>query len=297
MLQAMSSEMLKLQMNVHFEEYVEVTQLLIRHGADVYARNKKGETALHVAASLQLHGDVLLEVYALCPACELKNELHWKSNCCLIRTIKTFKDINLGKARRQTSLEDIRVVCNLFSPCTIRLLNTAVSSYFENVKSLIRTLLRAGMDVNVTTDLSETALLIAANEASKCIAFCREIYKLAVTELADYQDLKKATAFGKFLRVNVFTVGRELLLYNADWHIGRSNGSDLLNVALHSNQADLLVELVRQASQSVSWPEYLISAFESKTHSVKKKSLETLSSIGVTVDSSCLLYTSPSPRD
>ena len=59
---AMSSEILKLEMNVHFEEYVEVTQLLIQHGADVYAKNKKGETALHVAASLQLHGDVLLEV-------------------------------------------------------------------------------------------------------------------------------------------------------------------------------------------------------------------------------------------
>jgi len=73
---AMSSETLKLQLNVHFEEYVEVTQLLIRHGADMYAKNKKGETALHMVASLQLHGDVLLEVYALCPACELDKDLH-----------------------------------------------------------------------------------------------------------------------------------------------------------------------------------------------------------------------------
>jgi len=81
------------------------------------------------------------------------------------------------------------------------------------------------------------------------------------------------------------------LLYNADWHIGRSNGSDLLNVALHSNQTDLLVELVRQGAQPVSWPEYLISVIlisvfeEPETQSVIKKLLETLSSIGVTVDS------------
>jgi len=242
----------------------------------VYAQNKKGETALHVAASLQLHGDVLLQVCALCPANELDKDFHWKGNCCLMGTFKTFKEtVHLRK--------EIRVVCKL---CTTTLLHTVVSSYFENVTSLIRTLFQVGMDVNFTTDLSETALLIAAKEASKCIAFCREIYKLAATKFANHRDLKGwATAFGEFLRANVFTVVRELLLHDADWHIGGSNGSDLLNVALHSNQTDLLVELVRQGAQPVSWPEYLISMFESETQSVTKKSLETLSSIGVTVDS------------
>ena len=248
---AMSSEILKLQMNVRFEEYVKVTQLLIQHGADVYAWNNKGETALHVAAFLQLHGDVLLEIYALCPAYELKKDLHWQCNCCLIGTFKKFKEINLLEAQRFTLFKAI--VCNLFSPWTIRLLNTVVYSYFQNMRSLIRMLLRDGMDVDVTTNFGETALLIAANEASKCIAFCREIYTLAATEVDDCQDLKgKATAFGEFLRANVFTVVRELLLHDADWHIGGSNGSDLLNVALHSNQADLLVELVRQGAQPVS---------------------------------------------
>ena len=286
----MSSEMLKLQLNVHFNEYVEVTQLLIQHGADLYARNKKGETALHVAASLQLHGDVLLEVCALCPADELTKDLHRKRNCCLIATLRTFTEINLGKVQRPTLYE---LACNLFSPTTvtIRLLNSVVSSYFDNVTSLIRSLLQVGMDVNVTTDLSETALLIAANEASKCIAFCREMYKLAATKFANHEDLKgKATAFGEFLRANVFTVVRELLLYNADWHIGRSNGNRLLNVALDSNQTDLLVELIRQGAQPVSWPEYLISVFESETQSVIKKCLETLSSIGVTVDNLSLIH-------
>ena len=85
-----------------------------------------------------------------------------------------------------------------------------------------------------------------------------------------------ATAFLEFFRANVFTVVRKFLLYNADWHIGRSNGSDLLNVAFHSKQTGLLVELVRQGAEPVSWPEYLISVFESETQSVTKKSLETL---------------------
>ena len=120
----MSSEILKLQMNVRFEEYVEVTQLLIQHGADLYAKNKKGETALHVAASLQLHGDVLLEIYALCPAYELKKDLHWQCNCCLIGTFKKFKEINLFEAQRFTLFKAI--VCNLFSPWTIRLLSIRI---------------------------------------------------------------------------------------------------------------------------------------------------------------------------
>ena len=321
---AMSSEILKLQLNVHFEEYVEVAQLLIQHGADVYARNKKGETALHVAASLQLHCDVVLEVCALCPASEIEKNLHWQRNCCLIGTLKTFREINVSKAQASKTYKIINIdkaempikfkgiVSELFSPCT-RLLSTVVSSYFENVTNLIRTLLQVGMDVNVTTNLDETALLIAAKEASKCVAFCREMYTLAATvvvkdsneiaaneaskytwfcremyrlssnEAGNYRE--KANAFGEFLRENVFTVVRELLLHDADWHIGGSNGDDLLNVALHSNQTDLLVELVCQGAQSVSWPEYLISVFVSETQSVIKMSLETLSSIGVTVDS------------
>jgi len=286
---AMSSEILKLQLNVHFEEYVEVTQLLIQHGADLYSRNKNGETALHVAASLQLHGDVLLEVYALCPECELVKDLHWKRNCAVM-AVFIKKQLQLGSLAFEISrkLMFSSITCKLVSPCTIRLY-TVVRSYFENVTRVIHTLLRAGMDVNETTDLglfNETALLIAANEASKCIAISSEMYTFAATKVADHQDLKEmATAFGEFLHANVFTVVRELLLCNADWHIGRSTASDLLNVALHSNQTDLLVKLVCQGAKSGSWPEYLISVFRAPTQNVTKKSLETLSSIGVTVDS------------
>ena len=82
------------------------------------------------------------------------------------------------------------------------------------------------------------------------------MYTLDCIEIVDHQDFKeKATAFGELLHANVFTVVRELLLRNADWHIGRSNGGDLLNVDLRSNQTDLLVELVCQGAQPVSWPE------------------------------------------
>jgi len=48
---------------------------------------------------------------------------------------------------------------------------------------------------------------------------------------------------------------------------------------------DLLVELKYEGAQPVSWAEYLISVFKSETQSVIMKSLETLWSIGVTVDS------------
>jgi len=174
------------------------------------------------------------------------------------------------------------IVCKLFSPRTVKQLNavTAVaSSYFENVLSLIRTLLQAGMDVNFITALGDTALSIAANEASKCIAFCRQMNMSTARH-----ERERAAEVGEFLRATIFTVVRELLGHNADWQIGRSNGIDLLNVALHSNQTDLLVELVCQGAEPKSWPEYLILVFESETQSVVEKTLETLSSIGVTVD-------------
>ena len=280
-LMAMSSEMEKLQLNTHFEDYVELTQLLIQHGADLYARNKQGETALHVAASLQLHGHVLLEVYALCPTAicptYVLEYFRWKLNCGLLGTLKTLEEKNLQNDEREMLFTCI--VCELFSPSTVKQLNAVVSSYFENVLSLIRTLLQAGMDVNFTTALGDTALSIAANEASKCIAFCRQM-----NMSTSLQERERAAEVGEFLRANIFTVVRELLGHNADWQIGRSNRIDLLNVALHSNQTDLLVELVCQGAEPKSWPEYLILVFESETQSVVVKTLETLSSVGVTVD-------------
>ena len=68
--------------------------------------------------------------------------------------------------------------------------------------------------------------------------------------------------------------------------VGRSNGSDLLNVGLRSKLADLLVELVCEEVEPVCcWPEYLILVFQSETQSVIKKTAEALLSFGITVDS------------
>jgi len=48
----MTSEMRKQQLNVHLDNYVELIHQLIRHGVDINATNRRGETALHVAASI-----------------------------------------------------------------------------------------------------------------------------------------------------------------------------------------------------------------------------------------------------
>ena len=285
MLAAMSSEMQKLQLNIYFDEYVEVTQLLIQHGVELYARNKKGETALHVAASLQLHGDVLLEVYAICPTYDLEKDLRWKRDCGLLGTLKFLQEKNLEKC--EIEMLFACVICELFSPGIVTLLGTVVSSYFGNVRSLISTLLQVKMDINSKTPNDETALRIAAEEASKCIAFCRQLNNchrcFAVCDYLMNQVRERAAAVGEFLRANIFTIARELLLHSADWHVDRSNGTELLSVALQSNQTDLLVELICQGAEPASWPEYLISVFQSENQGVAKKTVETVSSIGVTV--------------
>jgi len=276
-LMAMSSEMQKLQLNTHFAEYVELVQLLIREGAEPNATNRNGETALHVAASLQLHGDVLLQVYALCRRHVSEKDLRWKRSCGLLGALKTLREKKLTEDETQTSFTCI--VSELFSPSTVQLLNPVVSEYFENATGLVRSLLQTGMDVDVRSSVAETALSVAADEASKCIEFCRQMHTTV-----DCQLYESAAAVGEFLRANVFTVVRELLIHNADWRICKSNGVDLLNLALRWNQTELLVELVCRGAEPVSWPEYLILVLESENRNVANKTLATLSSIGVTVD-------------
>ena len=65
--------------------------------------------------------------------------------------------------------------------------------------------------------------------------------------------------------------------------VGMSNGSDLLSLLYVLNP--LVVQACEGVEPVCCWTEYLIFVFRAGTLSVIKNTLETLSSIGVTVDS------------